>query len=221
MKNIVAILAGGSGSRFGADRPKQFIEYKGKLVIEHCIEKFQFHNRVDEIIIACSNEWKDFVLDIVNKNNYSKVSKFVKSGDERYESSLNVLNSIEESNDNILIHDAARAFISEAIITRVIEALNTYKCVGVGIESSDTIMELDNDGFIKSVPNRNRLRRAQTPQAFKLNVIKKAYNEALKSEHIIATDDCGIVINYLPYEKIYVVQGDEENIKITFQEDLK
>lgn len=221
MKNRAIILAGGSGSRFGADRPKQYCQFEGKLVIEHCIDKFQSHAQIDEIIVVCSPEWEDFIWELKAKNNYSKLTQVAHAGKERYQSSISALNCVENNEDNILIHDAARAFVSPLIIDRVIEALISHKAVSVGVEPTDTIMELDKNGYIHHIPKRAMLRKVQTPQGFKAKLIIEAYEAALKDENIAATDDCGIVLKYKPTQSIYVVKGEESNLKITFPSDIQ
>jgi len=90
----------------------------------------------------------------------------------------------------------------------------------VAIPSTDTIFKLTDSRCIESVPPREKLFRAQTPQAFSYATIKKAYELALKDVGFKATDDCGVVLNYLPEEAIHIVEGDEKNIKITFEQDL-
>ena len=98
-------------------------------------------------------------------------------------------------------------------------ALDRYDAVNVAIPSSDTILEVE-DNFIKSIPDRSRLRRCQTPQGFRLETIRDAYNLAVKDPAFRATDDCGVVLKYLPHVPIYVVEGDGTNIKLTYTEDI-
>jgi len=98
--------------------------------------------------------------------------------------------------------------------------LEAGKSVAVAIPTTDTIFCLNQDETIESVPNRNLLRRAQTPQAFSYKTIKKAYDIAMSDSNFVATDDCGVVLKYLPNEAIHIVDGEESNIKITFEQDL-
>ena len=120
----------------------------------------------------------------------------------------------------MIFHDAVRPLLSDKIITDVIQALVHYQAVDVAIESADTIIEVDHENIIKKIPLRKNLRRGQTPQGFRLSVIKKAYEKALKDPEFKTTDDCGVVLKYLPEVKIYVVNGEGVNMKLTYKEDF-
>lgn len=219
MKTIAIILAGGSGQRLGNPTPKQFLYLGGKQVIEHSIEIFNNHPLVDEITIVSNLLYMNDVEALCLKNNYSKVKKILAGGKERYESSLSAIQSYSED-CYILIHDSVRPLVSSRIITECIQALKQYNAVNVGADVSDTIMQINDKNEIKNIPTRNELRFGQSPQAFKLSTINKAYEIGLKDENFNATDDCGVVLKYLPEEPIYVVKGDQYNMKITFDVDL-
>ncbi len=219
MKNIAVILAGGKGVRLGYNKPKQFLKVAGKLIIEHTIDVFQKHEEIDEIVVVSHKDYIYLVEELVNKNNFNKVKKILNGGNERSDSSLVAIKAYENENVNLIFHDAVRPLVSFRIISDCIEALQKYNAVDVAIPATDTIIEVE-DNFISNIPNRDRLNRGQTPQAFKLETIKKAYELALKDKNFIATDDCGVVKKYLPNEKIYVVRGEESNIKLTYEEDL-
>ncbi len=120
---------------------------------------------------------------------------------------------------NLILHDAVRPMVSQELIGIVALALEEHEAVGVAIPSTDTIWQTRN-GFIESIPDRNCLMRAQTPQAFRLNLIKRAYALALADPAFRATDDCGVLIKYLPSAPSFIVEGEERNIKVTFKEDL-
>ncbi len=218
MKNIAIILAGGKGLRLGYAQPKQFIKVAGKMIIEHTIDKFQKHLKIDEIFIVVNPEYTLLIEDIVIKNKYTKVKKILMGGVERSDSSISAINSIEEES-NLIFHDAVRPMVSSEIIDNCIKALTQYNAVDVAMPATDTIIEVENN-FIEKIPDRSKLRRGQTPQAFKLSIIKQAYAIAMKDSSFVATDDCGIVSKYLPSEKIFVVTGEETNMKITYEEDL-
>ena len=220
MKNIAVILAGGSGLRLGHNKPKQFLKVAGKLIIEHTIDVFQKHELVDEIAIVCHQDYIEFVEELISKNETNKVKKILNGGVTRSDSSMSAIKAYEFENDiNLIFHDAVRPMVTKQIISNCLQALKKYNAVDVAILATDTIIEVKNN-FISSIPDRNKLRRGQTPQAFKLKTIKKAYSLALKDPNFIATDDCGVVSKYLPNEKIYVVDGIEKNIKLTYEEDL-
>lgn len=218
MKNIAVILAGGIGGRLGHDEPKQFVKVAGKMIIEHTIEVFQKNSRIDEIFIVGNSDYMEIIKNMTIRNQFSKVKKFIKGGDERSDSSMAAINATDEE-ANIIIHDAVRPFLNDRIIDDVINALKTYNAVAVQMPCVDGIHEVSN-GFVSKVPDRSKLRRAQSPQSFKLSIIKKAYEIALKDPFFKAVDECGVLKNYLPEEEIYAVVGESINFKITYKEDL-
>lgn len=225
MKNVAVILAGGVGSRLGLNKPKQFLKVAGKTVMEHTIAVFQKHPKIDEIAIVMHQSYLAETEAMVIKNKWTKVKKILNGGDERYESSLSAIRAYENDKDsdsvNLIFHDSVRPLISGKVIDDVIEALNRYDAVDVAIPSADTIIELeDRKSVIAEIPRRSLLRRGQTPQAFKLNLIKKAYETALQDPDFQTTDDCGIVVKYLPETKVFVVEGEERNTKLTYPEDI-
>lgn len=222
MKNIAIILAGGVGVRLGLNKPKQFLKVAGKTVMEHTITVFQKHPKIDEIAIVMHQSYLNEAETMVIKNKWTKVKKILNGGSERYESSLSAISAYEREKDiNLIFHDAVRPLVSGKIIDDVIEALTHYDAVDVAIPSADTIIELDKgESVISCIPKRSLLRRGQTPQAFKLEVIKTAYEKALLDPDFQTTDDCGIVVKYLPETKVFVVEGEERNTKLTYPEDI-
>ena len=120
----------------------------------------------------------------------------------------------------MLIHDAVRPLISQDIISECVKSLKSYKAVDVAIPTADTIIHVNKHNIIKKIPNRNHLMRGQTPQAFHLNLIKKAHELAKKStKNFNVTDDCSLVVNF-NLAPVFVINGKEENLKITHQIDL-
>lgn len=243
MKNIAVILAGGAGKRFGADRPKQLLPLEdGRTVLEHAIAVFRACNCIDEVLVVMHPDWIGApMLSPLKEENIA----FVAGGSERWESSWNAISYITSLltppssvlnpqssprvEANLLIHDAARPFVSQRIIEDVCEALEQHEAVTVAIPATDTMYRVEttvlDDGDkgqskVVEIPNRASMMRAQTPQAFRLSLIKRAYELALQDPNLQATDDCGIVHRYLPDTPIYIVAGEEANRKITFKEDL-
>lgn len=219
MKNVGVILASGSGSRFGTKTPKQFIKLAGKPVIQYTIEAFQNASCIDEIIVVTNERYIDFVSELAEKNSLTKITKIICGGSERYESSWSAIQSLEDEDCNIIFHDAVRPFVSQRIIFDCVKALKDYNAVDVVVDPTDTIVKVKN-GKIMSIPDRRFLGRGQTPQAFKKSTIKKAYEHFLSAENRVASDDCGIVLKYLPLEDIFIVKGEESNFKITHQQDI-
>jgi len=221
MKNVAVILAGGTGKRMGAYLPKQFLKIAGKSIIEHSIAIFEKHDGISEICVVIHSNFVADVERIVSEAGFSKVRKVLCGGKERSDSSLAAISAYgNDSNVNLIFHDAVRPFVNQRIIDDVISGLAEGKSVAVAIPSTDTIFKLNDAKCIESVPPRDYLYRAQTPQAFSCETIKKAYGLALKDSNFKASDDCGVVLNYLPNEPIHIVEGDEKNIKITFEQDL-
>lgn len=218
MKHIAIILASGTGSRSGLNIPKQFYKINGKTVLDYSIEAFQKNENIDEIVVVSNPDFFDLTKEISFK--YSKVKNVLIGGETRQQSSYNGVFSISDKNVNVLIHDAVRPFVTQSIINRCTEALKKHKAVNVAIESSDTIVEIDENNIIKSIPNRKYLRRCQTPQCFNIELIKKAHMLASDDKNAVITDDCGLVLRY-NLSDIFVVNGDENNIKITYPSDIQ
>lgn len=219
LKNIAVILASGSGARFGTKLPKQFVRLAGKPVIQYTIEAFEAANVIDEIVIVTKEEFVDYVYEIVNAQTFKKVTKVIVGGAERYDSTLSALKAITNDEANLIIHDAVRPFVSEDIINRCVEALKAYNAVDVVVDATDTVVRVK-ENIIQEVPDRRFLKRGQTPQAFKKTTLQKAYDLFMQDAEMVASDDCGIVLKYLPHEPIVIVQGEEANFKITHQQDI-
>lgn len=216
MKNYVIILASGTGNRYGNDIPKQFVKIAGKTVFEHTISIFENAKEIDEIIVVITPEYRHFGEELILKNNFKKVSKLLNGGETRKESSSIGINSIDDKEANVVIHDCARPFLSQRIIKDCVKALETYDAVDVAIPSADTIIKVKDD-VISNIPERKYLKRGQTPQCFKLSTIKKAHE--LSKDDSNFTDDCGLIVKY-GLGDVYVVEGEGENIKITYPEDI-
>lgn len=220
MKNIAVILAGGVGSRLGADKPKQFLEIGGRMVIERTIDAFETNDCIDEIAVVINPMYVSDMKEIVKRNVWKKVTKVLKGGSERYMSTLSAIKAYEDAEDvNMIFHDAVRPLVSQEIIDRVVKSLQEHDAVGVAVKLTDTIWEAEGEA-IKTVPDRSVLRKAQTPQAFRLSVIKEAYRRGLQDPKMSSTDDCGMVMRYMPEKEIYIVEGEERNMKLTYKDDL-
>mgnify|MGYP000845924858 FL=1 len=217
-KNIAAILAGGSGKRFGESQPKQFLKLRGRTVLAYTVEAFALHPLIAEVIIVVHPDYVEEVRRMVTENGWEKVKNVVSGGAERYDSTLAALKACEGREVNLLLHDAARPLVTETIITSVCHALETAEAVNVLQPVTDTIVRLD--GKIAHTLPRNSLRRVQTPQGFRRELLERAYEKALADPGFAATDDCGVVSTYCPEVDIAQVAGDERNRKLTYKEDL-
>lgn len=221
MKYVAVILAGGTGSRIGGDRPKQLLPIQdGRSVLEHAVDAFEQSEKIDEIVIIMHPDWIAEAESMWLRNAWQKVSKVLPGGRERWESSLRAIEAYRGQTDvALLLHDAARPWVSQRILSDVCDALLVHRAVTVAVPMTDTLYQVC-DRQVKKIPIRSDYMRAQTPQAFHLELIEKAYQMALDQGNIEATDDCGIVKRYLPDETIYIVEGDEQNRKITYRDDL-
>jgi 2-C-methyl-D-erythritol 4-phosphate cytidylyltransferase len=223
MKNYGIILAGGIGARVGLNIPKQMVKVAGKTILEHTIDIFENSDSIDEIIVMITQGWSGRVQELLD-HKYSKLSFILEGGATRNETTKKMLNHLTQrnvfDNDNLILHDAVRPLLSEQVIKNSVKALENYNAVDVVIPSTDTIVEIDDNGIIKAIPKRSYLRRGQTPQSFKFGVLKEAYDIAFVDKAFNATDDCGVVLRYLPEEKIICIDGSENNIKVTQPVDL-
>lgn len=225
VKNIAIILAGGKGTRSGFNRPKQMMKLAGKPIFEHVASAFQANKSIDEILIVSNPDCIDDIEQTVMSSRLNKVRSVINGGSERYESSLAAIQATrhycKEFEVNLIFHDAVRPLLSQKIIDDVISALGKYNAVDVVIGTTDTIIIADAvTNTIEGIPTRATLRNGQTPQAFTHRTIDAAYALALQDPGFVTTDDCGVVLKYLPQEKIYLVDGDTSNMKLTYEEDL-
>lgn len=213
--NAAVILASGTGERFKSEIPKQFVNLAGKPILLHTFEIFEKHPHIDFILVVCHPEWVVKCKKWLVKS--KKPFKVIPGGATRMESSWKGIKALPKNIHYILIHDGVRPFLNTDIITQLINVVKQYKAVDTVIPSADTIVEVK-DAFISGMPDRSHLRRGQTPQAFEVNLIKKAYQKALKEGFTTTTDDCRLVMRMgVP---IACVNGSVENIKITNEWDL-
>ena len=232
MRNIAIILAGGVGNRVGGDKPKQLLPLAdGRTILEHSVDAFEQAPSIDEIAIVMHPDYSAEVQGMCEQNDWQKVTKIIPGGAERWESSWHAIVAYmdEDEESALWFHDAARPFVSQRILADVALALETHSAVTVAVPVTETLYRVErrrasageNEWRVESVPARSEYMRAQTPQAFHMELIASAYMKAIADEAVIATDDVGIVRKYAPKQSIYIVMGDEDNRKITFAQDLK
>ena len=215
-RTIGVILAGGTGSRVGLSIPKQLLKIAGKPVLEHTVGIFAEAEVIDEILILMHPDHLAAADQIAAR--YPKVTRVVPGGNTRNESTraaLQALGETADADDRVLFHDAVRPLLEMRIVNDLVAALDDHDAVDVAIRSADTIIEVDDDNVIVDIPDRSSLRRGQTPQAFRLSTIQEAYRLAWQDPDFVATDDCSVVLKYLPQVPIAVVNGSEQNMKIT------
>lgn len=223
---VAILLAGGSGQRFGADRPKQFVRIGDRTVLEHSLAAFEQSPHIDAILIVSHPQHLDEVRELLPSSQHPKLLSVVAGGAERQDSTLNALRALAQITDSpleqirILIHDAVRPAVSQSIIERVCTALHTHQAANLVVPVTDTLLEVNDNGTTAAMPSRARYRRVQTPQGFHAATLQHAYDVALTDPNFQATDDCGVVFRYLPEVEIALVEGEQRNIKLTYPEDL-
>jgi ribitol-5-phosphate 2-dehydrogenase (NADP+) / D-ribitol-5-phosphate cytidylyltransferase len=219
LRTVGVVLAGGSGSRVGGEIPKQLLEIAGKSVLEHSVAAMDGAPEIDEVLVVMHPDFIGEAEKVVSSGLYRKVSQLLAGGAGRSDTTRIAIAALGSEECNVLLHDAVRPLVSLRIIADTVDALRRYRAVDVAVPSADTILVVD-DGVISDIPSRHRLWRAQTPQGFRLSVIRKAYELAGQDPAFHATDDCGVVLKYLPDEPIGIVEGSDKNIKITHPVDL-
>lgn len=217
---IAVILAAGSGVRLRSTTPKQLMKLAGKPVLAHTVRAFEDTPGVDEIIVVTREDLVETSRDIIAREGATKLSRVLIGGESRNDSTRAALNALAAFDEaKVLIHDAVRPFIERTTIEETIRCLDEVDAVDVAIVPADTIIEVTND-HITAIPQRSQLRRGQTPQAFKLSVLRDAYGQAALDPDFSATDDCGVVHRYRPDVAIKVVAGSPTNLKLTHPIDI-
>ncbi len=219
-----AVLAGGSGTRMGAEVPKQFLEVNGRCLLVRSIEAFVKNKNIDNVIVAVGEAFLEYTESLIDEKITSDKDIYIISGGKtRSDTLLNVLEFMKEKDilesSIVLTHDAVRPFITDSIIDNNILAAEKYGACNTVIPATDTILISEDGQFIASVPPRSTVYHAQTPQSFnakKLYELCKGLSEDVFS---LLTDGCSVFTAC--NEKVYLVKGEEYNIKITYPEDIK
>ena len=223
MRCVAVVLAGGTGTRVGLDVPKQLIKIAGKPIIEHTIAALCASPLVDEVLVMMAPGYLDPVHAIVREGGYAKVTRILEGSGTRNDTTRAAIEALSGDSRNgeqddcfVLLHDAVRPLLSQDIIEANVAALQHYDAVDTVIPSADTIIRVDEgQPLIEDVLRRDVLRRGQTPQSFRLSTLREAYRLAAGDPDFVATDDCTVVLRYLPDVPIAVVPGHERNMKVT------
>ena len=225
MKICAVVLAAGQGKRMNAEVAKQYLLLKEKPVLFYSLYAFE-QSQVDDIVLVVGEGEAEYCQrEIVDKYQFSKVRAIVQGGKERYHSVAAGLKACEEC-DIVLIHDGARPFVNRQIIQNAVDGVRQYRACVVGMPVKDTIKIATTDGYIESTPNRSTVWMVQTPQAFFYDLIAPAYEkllaqeDKLKEQGVNITDDA-MVAEHFTGQKVKIVEGSYQNIKITTPEDLK
>lgn len=207
-KKIAALLLmAGSSERFEGPIPKQFAPLGEKPLYKYPLQTMEDSQLFDEIALVCHPEWIPETRHTV-----------IEGGKSRQESSLKGLKGLKNTPDIVLIHDAARPFVSKKILRENIQAAIEHKAVDTCIATHDTIVEARKKRWIEKIPDRNKIFRGQTPQTFDYSLLLQGHEEALEQNILNQTDDCALVLRL--GKAIFIVLGEESNFKITSPQDL-
>jgi 2-C-methyl-D-erythritol 4-phosphate cytidylyltransferase len=247
MRMVAVVLGGGVGQRLGAGMPKQLLTLGGKTLVERCVAAFDQATGIDEVLVVMARGYTEQVKAMLADAGYRKVTAVIEGGVTRPDSTRAALAAIAADHPGatagtgpagtgpavgagaaagapladcgVLLHDAARPLVDQRIIADCVAALRDHDAAGVAVPASDTMVVTQN-GVMHSVPPRETLFRCQTPQCFRLSVITQAHELAAADPAFAPTDDCGVVLRYLPAVDVHIVPGSERNIKVTYPQDL-
>lgn len=221
MSTIALIIAGGSGNRMHQDIPKQFLTVNEKPVIVYTLEAFQAHPEIDAIAVVCIEGWEHVLQAYAKQFNITKLKHVVPGGENGQSSIRNGVYELEklyDKDDIVLIHDAIRPMVSAEIISDCItktrkygNAITVIPCAEAMIQTEDAIVSTG------SYP-RDRLKRTQTPQGFKIGDIAQLHRDALKAGITNSVASCTLMIEM--GKQVYFSNGSEKNIKLTTVDDI-
>ena len=227
-KNTAVVLAAGVGKRMGGNVAKQYMLLRDKPVLGYALHAFEKANRIDEVILVVGKGEIPFATkEFVEKYGFTKITKVIEGGAERYLSVWEALKGMDRTQDGyVFIHDGARPFVSEKIIEDTYKGARDHGGAVAAMPVKDTIKIADEEGFAKDTPNRKSVWMVQTPQVFERGKITEAYEKMIESLPVLTvkgvqiTDDA-MVMETMTGEKVKLVEASYENIKITTPEDMK
>lgn len=222
--NFAVLLAGGTGTRMKTSTlPKQFLELRGEPILRLTVDKFLVCPRIDHIIVAAPALWLNHTHDLLRDARFSDV-QICEGGHTRQESLYRAVRHIESvfpvaADDIVISHDVARPFVSLRVIEENIDALQHYDAADTVLPSTDTIVESDDQRVIAGIPDRRRMYQGQTPQSFRRITWLNLY-EKLEPQYLDNVTDAARILVENGYT-VALVRGDEFNIKITTEYDLR
>lgn len=222
--NIAIILAGGVGSRVGADRPKQFIEVLGKPILAYTIEAFQNNENIDAIEIVCVESHIEYLKEMVNTYALDKVKWITKGGVDFQHSVLNGVKNLQDkigADDNVVIHFGASPFVTDEIINDSIEVCN-QKGNAISTTPFYVLSGVKNDdGSSTEYIDRETIACMNSPHTFKYSLINEIYDRSIETGIIDEVEPHTTTLMYKLGIPIYFSKGSQTNIKITTKEDLE
>lgn len=220
MTTYALVLAGGTGTRFGAATPKQLLDLDGRSILEVSAAALATAPGVDAVVIVAHPDCRAVADEVAQR--VPGVVAVVDGGDTRADSTRRGLAAVDAPDDAlVLVHDAARPLVSQRVVADCLAALRQHDAVTPALESTDTLLEVDSGDRVVASPPRDRLRRVQTPQGFRLGVLRRAHAAAAVDPHAVPTDDVSVVLAHEPGASVVVVPGEESNLKITRPDDLE
>lgn len=217
MKSYAIIPAGGKGTRLNSSIPKQYLKIDGKYLIEYTLQPFQECKEIDSIIISAEKRYFGLIEEIKTNNNFDKIIQIVEGGNSRQESVFNALSTLKAShNDLIVVHDAARPLLSLELLSEGIKKAKLFDNVVTAVGVKDTIFKASD--YVEKYISRENIYYAQTPQIFRYENIKDAFDQAIKNK-FIGTDE-SMLVQAAGY-KVYIIEGNPKNLKVTTDEDIK
>lgn len=221
MKNIVVIFAGGAGQRMGSEVPKQFLKVFGKDIILHTLDLFEDNKDIDEIYIACIEDWIPYVEELVRKYSLDKVRRVFPGGVSGQDSIFIGLTEVKKDHDNaiVLLHDGVRPLVSQETITNCINSVKEYGSAVTVTPCFETPVYSKNSTNVESMPLRSEMYTAQAPQGFYLNDILEAHYQEreVNPDYVGIVDSCGLMFKHGVQANLVI--GNRGNIKVTTPED--
>ncbi len=213
------ICAGGFGTRFGGDIPKQYLTLKGKPVILYSVEEMLKSGKIEKVFAAVSKDYIQYCKELFK--NYKSQVEVIEGGADRSETVALLAEKALQTggeNDILITHDAARPLVTSDTFLKCALAAEEYGVSGTAIAATDTVLQC-RDGFVAAAPNRKEMFLAQTPQCFKLGLFKEVWQSLSEKEKHSATDVCGMF--FRAGKKVKIVEGEIRGQKITLKEDIK
>ncbi len=221
MKNYVILLAGGVGSRMGADIPKQFLEVKGKPIIVYSLENFQRNPQIEKIVVVCKTDWINHLQTIVDKYELSKVSWIIEGGETGHDSIRNGVFFLKDKvnpNDFIIVHDAVRPVLPQKAINELLKVAHENGNASSSIACHPPIVYTEDFKSGITDIDREHVMLTASPQAFLYSTALRCYEQAESEDKHNFTFTSSLFIHY--GERVYFAKGTTCNIKITQKEDL-
>lgn len=222
MKKIAMIFAGGTGQRMGGEIPKQFLKVCGKEIIIHTLEIFEANENVDEIYVACIEDWIPYLKDLIRKYTVSKVVKIFPGGKTGQDSIFLSLDEAKKNNENaiVLIHDGVRPLVDQETISNCVRGVVEYGSAITATACFETPIRSNDGETVSEMPLRSLMYTAQAPQCFYLNDIheKHILERRVNPNYEGIVDSCGLMFKY--GVNCHLVNGNRGNIKVTTPEDF-